>query len=231
MYWPVASCMFLNLWPTPRGLSECLLALHCIRRLRWTLVGALRRNPEVVISSELDSRNFADSGFLLFAVSRTLGRWVWVLFCSNRTCRRTGLCVGGFGNISLRLCLTGDEFLHQVRCSISPLCLGSRFVKQRLAHSPIFHPIWVRYLYSVWSRCCGLAGCMVLQLTLLFFRRGACYTDCCYSDLLNKQAHPNKRAGRRNFFIYYMKNRVQGGKICQLLHEKLLQGGLFFQKC
>ena len=52
-----------------------------------------------------------------------------------------------------------------------------------------------------------------------------------YSDLLNKRAHPNKRAGRENFFIYYIKNRVQGGKICHLLHEKLLQGGLFFQKC
>ena len=52
-----------------------------------------------------------------------------------------------------------------------------------------------------------------------------------YSDLLNKRAHPNKRAGRDNFFIYYMKNRVQGGKICHLLHEKLLQGGFFFQKC
>jgi hypothetical protein len=52
-----------------------------------------------------------------------------------------------------------------------------------------------------------------------------------YSDLLNKRAHPNKRAGRENFFIYYMKNRVQGGKICHLLHKKLLQGGLFFQKC
>ena len=49
-----------------------------------------------------------------------------------------------------------------------------------------------------------------------------------YSDLLNKRAHPNKRADRENFSIYYMKNRVQGGKICHLLHEKLLQGGLCF---
>jgi hypothetical protein len=51
-----------------------------------------------------------------------------------------------------------------------------------------------------------------------------------YSDLLNKRAHPNKRAGKENFFIYYMKNRVQGGKICHLLHEKLLQVGLFFSE-
>ena len=26
-----------------------------------------------------------------------------------------------------------------------------------------------------------------------------------YSDLLNKRAHPNKRAGRDIFFVYYMK--------------------------
>jgi hypothetical protein len=26
-------------------------------------------------------------------------------------------------------------------------------------------------------------------------------------------------------------SKTMGGKICQLLHEKLLQGGLFFQKC
>jgi hypothetical protein len=52
------------------------------------------------------------------------------------------------------------------------------------------------------------------------------------SDLLNKRALPNKQADRENFFIDYMKNSVQcSGKICHLLHEKLLQGGLFFQKC
>ena len=51
-----------------------------------------------------------------------------------------------------------------------------------------------------------------------------------YSDLPKKRTHHSKQVGRENFFVYYMKNCVQGGKICHLLHEKLLQGGFFFPK-
>ena len=50
------------------------------------------------------------------------------------------------------------------------------------------------------------------------------------ADLPNKQAYSNKRAGRAIFFICYMKDCKQGGKMCHLLHETLRAGWIFFFK-
>ena len=51
-----------------------------------------------------------------------------------------------------------------------------------------------------------------------------------YSHLPNKRADPNKRAGRDIFFVYYMKKCCRGGLFFCLLHEKVLQGRIFFSK-
>ena len=49
-------------------------------------------------------------------------------------------------------------------------------------------------------------------------------TKCTYSAVSNKRAGSNKQAGKDKFFIQYMKNYEQGGKICNLLYKNLRAG-------
>ena len=50
--------------------------------------------------------------------------------------------------------------------------------------------------------------------------------NCC-----NKQAHPNKRASRENYFMYYKKKCVQGGKNVSFIAWKFVTGWIFKKKC
>ena len=44
----------------------------------------------------------------------------------------------------------------------------------------------------------------------------------------NTRGIPNKWGGLADFFVYYMKNSGEGGKIFRLLHEKPGEGGFCF---